>query len=76
MLCWFDLTINIVCLAVLEGIKPSLHSQLGFLLVGGEHFCIKVVDIALSILTWGCLPISLTPSFGLALPAMTQFSEW
>ena len=34
-----------------------------------------MVDLALSILTWGCSPISLPPPFGLALPAMTQFSE-
>ena len=35
-----------------------------------------MVDLTLSILTWGCLPISLPPPFDLALPAMTQFSEW
>ena len=41
MLAYFGLTVSNVCLAVLEGIKPSLHSQLRFLLVGGEHFVSK-----------------------------------
>ena len=35
MLAYFGLTVSNVCLAVLEGIKPSL------LLVGGEHFVSK-----------------------------------
>ena len=41
MLCYFGLAINIVCSAVLEGIKPSLHSQFRFLSVGEEHFVSK-----------------------------------
>ena len=41
MLAYFGLTISNVCSAVLEGIKPSLHIHLRFLLVGGEHFASK-----------------------------------
>ena len=41
MLCLFGLAVNIVCSAVLEGIKPSLHSRFRFLSVGGEHFASK-----------------------------------
>ena len=67
MLCQFGLTINIVGLAFLEGIRLPLHGQLRFLLVGGEHFALKWVDLSFSIPTWGRLPISLPPiDFGLA----------
>ena len=40
MLCCFSLTVNIVSLAVLWGIKLFLCSQLRFLLAGGEHFAL------------------------------------
>ena len=63
------------CLAALKGIKPSLHSWCRYLSVGR------------SILHWSCRPLTLHPDMGaacpfhspsiwLALPAMTQFSEW
>ena len=50
--------------------------QLRFLSVGRVAFCIDVVTFLSSILTRGCLPISLPPIRFLALSAMTQFSEW
>ena len=40
LLVWFSV-INIICSAVLEGIKPSLHGWFRFLLVGVEHFALK-----------------------------------
>ena len=64
------------CLVALKGIKPSLHS-----------WCRYLSKIGRSILHQSGRPLTLHPNMGaafpfhspsiwLALPAMTQFSEW
>ena len=76
MLCCFCLAVIFVCLAVSEGIEPSLNNRCRYLSVGR------------SILHQSGRPFTLHPNMGAAcpfhspfhsvwaLPAMTQFSEW
>ena len=75
MLCSFSLTVNIVSSAVLWGIKSFLSSQLSFLLVGGSilHQCGRFFILHSDT---GLLTCFIPPILILALPAMTQFSEW
>ena len=65
---------NMVCSVVLGDLEPSPYSQCRFLSVGGSVSCRSsrpsVLHLDMGLLT------RFTPPSLLALPAMTQFSEW
>ena len=74
MLCYLGSMVSMACSVVLEGLLPSLYSQCRFLLVGGSisHQSGRppVFHLHMGLLT------HFTPPTLLALPAMTEFSEW
>ena len=74
MLCYLGSMFNMVCSAVLGDLEPSPYSRCRFLLVGGSILCRSsrpsVLHLDMGLLT------HFTPPSLLALPAMTQFSEW
>ena len=84
MLCCFSLAVVFVCLAVVfvclavsEGIKPSLHSQCRYLSVDRNILHWSGIPFTLHPDTEAACPFhSLSHFIWLALPAVTQFSEW
>ena len=65
------------CLAALKGIKPSLHSWCRYLSVGRSISCQSGRPLTLHPDMGAACPFHSPLHFiWLALPAMTQFSEW
>ena len=64
------------CLAALKSIKPSLHIQCRYLSVGRSILYPSGRPMALHPNTWAACPFHSPHYILLALPAMTQFSEW
>ena len=69
MLCHFGL-------AALKGIMLSLHIQCRYLSVGRSILCQSGKPMALHPNMWATCPFHSPCFIWLALPAMTQFSEW
>ena len=74
MLCYLGSMVSLACSAVSGDFSPSLYSWCRLLLVGGSISCQserpQVIHLDTGLLT--CF----TPPTLLALPAMTQSSEW
>ena len=71
-----DLVLCHFCLAALKGMKPSLHNGCRYLSVGRSIPCQSGRPVALHPDTWAACPFHSPHFIWLALPAMTQFSEW
>ena len=74
MLCYLGSMFDMVCSAVLGDLEPSPYSRCRFLSVGGSVSCQSSRPSVLHLDTG--LLTHFTPPSLLALPAMTQFSEW
>ena len=74
VLCYLGFMVSLVCSVVSGDFSPSLYSRCRFLLVGGSISCQSerppVIHLYMGLLT------HFSPPTLLALPAVTQSSEW
>ena len=71
-----DLLLCCFCLAALKGIKPSLQIRCRYLLVGRSILHWSGRPMALHPNMWAACPFYSPHFIFLAVPAVTQFSEW